>query len=67
MDKIMTSEYYTAAAVGGNYGAEGVQKHESITVSPEAPSVEENLAAEGHKENYGITFFVIYFVISTGK
>ncbi|XP_037428813.1 protein MLP1 homolog isoform X2 [Triticum dicoccoides] len=51
LDRIMASDYYTAAAVGGgSYGAEGVQAQESMTASPEASAVEENLAAEGHKE-----------------
>ncbi|KAM0863849.1 hypothetical protein ACQ4PT_044318 [Festuca glaucescens] len=44
LERIMASEYYTAAAVGG------VQIQETMSASPEAPSVEENLAAEGHKE-----------------
>ena len=36
LDRIMASDYYTAAAVGGgSYGAEGVQAQESITISPE--------------------------------
>ncbi|KAE8773755.1 protein MLP1 [Hordeum vulgare] len=48
LDRIMASDYYTAAAVGG-YGAEGVQAQESMVASPEASAVEENLAAEGHK------------------
>jgi hypothetical protein len=59
LDKIMASEYYTTAAAVGNYGAEGVQTQESIAVSAEAPSVEENLAAEGHKVNSEIPFLVI--------
>ncbi|KAM3294798.1 hypothetical protein ACQJBY_037590 [Aegilops geniculata] len=51
LDRIMASDYYTAAAVGGgSYGAEGVQAQESMTASPEASAVEENLAAEDHKE-----------------
>uniref|UniRef100_A0A8R7TFN3 Uncharacterized protein n=1 Tax=Triticum urartu TaxID=4572 RepID=A0A8R7TFN3_TRIUA len=41
---IMALDYYTAAAVGGSYGAEDVQAQESITI-------QENLAAEGHKDN----------------
>jgi hypothetical protein len=46
LEKIMASEYYTAAAIGG------VQPQESLSASPEAPAVEENLAAaEGHKVN----------------
>ncbi|XP_044979704.1 nuclear transport factor 2 [Hordeum vulgare subsp. vulgare] len=49
LDRIMASDYYTAAAVGG-YGAEGVQAQESMAASPEASAVEENLAAEGHKD-----------------
>ncbi|KAI5002926.1 hypothetical protein ZWY2020_027576 [Hordeum vulgare] len=48
LDRIMASDYYTTAAVGG-YGAEGVQAHESMAASPEASAMEENLAAEGHK------------------
>lgn len=42
---IIASDYYKAGAVG-NYGAERVQAHESMTVSLEA---QENLAAEGNK------------------
>ncbi|EMS47935.1 hypothetical protein TRIUR3_26673 [Triticum urartu] len=42
LDMIMALDYYTAAAVGGSYGAEDVQAQESITI-------QENLAAEGHK------------------
>lgn len=56
LDRIMASDYYTAqtemsdmAVAVGSYGAGGVQPQESITVSPEAPAVEE-IAAEGHKD-----------------
>ena len=32
LDRIMASDYYTTATIGGSYGAEGVQAQESITV-----------------------------------
>ncbi|XP_037468829.1 uncharacterized protein LOC119341037 [Triticum dicoccoides] len=58
LDRIMASDYYTTTAIGGSYGAEGVQAQESITISPEAHSVEENLAAEGHKVKGQITLIL---------
>ncbi|XP_037419011.1 uncharacterized protein LOC119283661 [Triticum dicoccoides] len=45
LDRIMASNYYTA-----HHGSESVQALMSMTVSPEAPSLKENIAAEGHKE-----------------
>uniref|UniRef100_A0A453H4B6 Uncharacterized protein n=1 Tax=Aegilops tauschii subsp. strangulata TaxID=200361 RepID=A0A453H4B6_AEGTS len=45
LDRIMASDYYTA-----HHGAESVQALMSMTVSPEAPSLKEYIAAEGHKE-----------------
>ncbi|KAM3405708.1 hypothetical protein ACQJBY_008307 [Aegilops geniculata] len=33
LDRIMASDYYTAAVVGGSYGAKGVQAQGSITIS----------------------------------
>uniref|UniRef100_A0A8I6X8G6 Uncharacterized protein n=2 Tax=Hordeum vulgare subsp. vulgare TaxID=112509 RepID=A0A8I6X8G6_HORVV len=62
LDKIMASDYYTAAAVGG-YGAEGVQAHESMAASPEASAVEENLAAEGHKVKSQTSFLFLHNLI----
>ncbi|XP_037459478.1 uncharacterized protein LOC119330476 isoform X1 [Triticum dicoccoides] len=49
LDRIMASDYYTAPAVAGNHGAEGLQAQMSMTDSPEAPSLKETLAAENHK------------------
>ncbi|XBI73856.1 hypothetical protein VPH35_067514 [Triticum aestivum] len=51
LDRIMASDYYTAPAVAGNHGAEGLQAQMSMTDSPEAPSLKETLAAENHKED----------------
>ncbi|KAE8812518.1 protein MLP1 [Hordeum vulgare] len=48
LDRIMASDYYTTAAVGG-YGAEGVQAQESMAASPEASAVEESGAGEAPK------------------
>ncbi|KAG8062151.1 hypothetical protein GUJ93_ZPchr0003g16539 [Zizania palustris] len=63
LDKIMASDYYAAqpemgttvdssAAVASN-GTGGVQAHESMVVSPEAPAVES--PAEGHKDEKEVT------------
>ncbi|XP_037428849.1 uncharacterized protein LOC119294706 isoform X3 [Triticum dicoccoides] len=49
LDRIMASDYYTAPAVAGNHGAEGLQAQMSMTDSPEGPSLKEILAAENHK------------------
>uniref|UniRef100_A0A8I6YH58 Uncharacterized protein n=2 Tax=Hordeum vulgare subsp. vulgare TaxID=112509 RepID=A0A8I6YH58_HORVV len=62
LDRIMASDYYTAAAVGG-YGAEGVQAQESMAASPEASAVEENLAAEGHKVKSQTSFLFLHNLI----
>ncbi|KAM3368339.1 hypothetical protein ACQJBY_016710 [Aegilops geniculata] len=59
LDRIMASDYYTTTAIGGSYGAEGVQAQESITISPEAHLVEENLAPEGHKVHKNCIFLVV--------
>ncbi|WVZ60137.1 hypothetical protein U9M48_010195 [Paspalum notatum var. saurae] len=61
LDKIMSSDYYTArteigatealAAAAESYGAGGAQAQESMVVSPQAPeAVEESLAVEEHKD-----------------
>ncbi|KAI5019435.1 hypothetical protein ZWY2020_044323 [Hordeum vulgare] len=62
LDRIMASDYYTAAAVGG-YGAEDVQAQESMAASPEASAVEENLAPEGHKVKSQTSFLFVHNLI----